>query len=239
MYGKAVFSLFFLLFFSFQPVLFGLSPTDSISAESKSYVNEQVNNTKYFSEKDWNDAKKGIEYEQDKEKPQQPFSSDGFSFFNYGYLKYLFYVLIFIAFVAVIAWLALKMNAKHGNIHQKPIIIKETENLTKDELMLLELDSLISDAIKNKDFYLSTRLLYLKVLQQMVKNQIIEWRKDQTNRTIYSQLKNQMKQAKLKSIFWQYELVWYGQKAIIEPEFNLFFQQCEQFISSLQKPATK
>jgi len=52
-------------------------------------------------------------------------------------------------------------------------------------------------------------------------------------------LQNQMKQAKLKSIFWQYELVWYGQKAIIEPEFNLFFQQCEQFISSLQKPATK
>ena len=225
----------FLYFFYFVTLsVSGQNSSDTLDAKKNSYPQEKLSSN-YFSDEEWKKAKNGIRYEEDKKEPENENvgAPIDFPWFNFEILKYFFIFLILAALVAFIVWISSRLNTSLPRVI-KPLIINEADTLTKDELMLLDLENSIAQAISNKDFYLATRLLYLRVLQHMVGNGIIEWRKDQTNRTILGQLQDQAQQLLLKRIFRQYENVWYGQKRIVEDDFNNFLSQCNQFSADIK-----
>ena len=230
MYVRIFLFFFYLLALSVS----GQNNPDTLANEKDIYPQEKLSN-KYFSSEEWEKAKNGIKYEEDKkeQKKESAGSLMNLPLFNFEILKYFFIFLIFAALVVFIVWINSRLNTSMPKVI-KPLIISEADNLTKDELMLLDLENSIAQAISNKDFYLATRLLYLRVLQHMVGKGIIEWRKDQTNRTILGQLQDQAQQLLLKRIFRQYENVWYGQKRIVEDDFNNFLSQCNQFSADIK-----
>ena len=215
--------------------------SDSLAkAEVDPYLKESIQNDRYFSKEDWEKAKNGINYrDEEKVLSKQAPEIEPPKVWSLGTLKYVLYLVIGGIIIAFLVWLAQQINNTPRIPKLTSTVVESGENLSKEELMLLDLEAMIPQAIQNKDYYLATRLLYLKALQLLVLKGIIEWRKDQTNRTILGQLPLQEMQQSTKTVFSQYEIVWYGQKNMLESEFQSFLGKCEALFSTLHQTSGK
>ncbi|MTE27736.1 hypothetical protein [Winogradskyella ouciana] len=90
----------------------------------------------------------------------------------------------------------------------------------EENIEQVDFDKLIKKAIKQNNFRLATRYMYLKTLKVLASKQTIEWHYDKTN----SDYLNEIKDSKLKSLFkrvsYIYDYVWYGEFPIDEVSFN-------------------
>ncbi len=104
-------------------------------------------------------------------------------------------------------------------------------NLDSDDEIIKEadLDSLIREAVNDKDYRLAIRYYYLKALKKLIDNGLIEWHPDKTNRDYV----NELKQKDLKSIFkhltFIYDYIWYGKFIPTEEDFRVFKDDFNRF----------
>jgi len=90
----------------------------------------------------------------------------------------------------------------------------------EENIEQIDFDKLISNALKETNYRLATRYLYLKSLKSLANKKTIEWHFDKTN----SDYINEIKDSKLKALFrrasYIYDYVWYGEFPIDEVSFN-------------------
>lgn len=90
----------------------------------------------------------------------------------------------------------------------------------EENIEQIDFDKLISNALKETNYRLATRYLYLKSLKSLANKKTIEWHFDKTN----SDYLNEIKDSKLKGLFkrvsYIYDYVWYGEFPIDEASFN-------------------
>ena len=90
----------------------------------------------------------------------------------------------------------------------------------EENIEQIDFDKLISNALKETNYRLATRYLYLKSLKSLANKKTIEWHFDKTN----SDYLNEIKDSKLKGLFkrvsYIYDYVWYGEFPIDEVSFN-------------------
>lgn len=89
------------------------------------------------------------------------------------------------------------------------------ENLTE-----INFDTLIKDALANKDYRLATRYLYLSSLKNLTNKNIIDWHYDKTNSDYISEIKDSTIKRLFKRISYIYDYVWYGEFPIDEIKFK-------------------
>ncbi len=94
-------------------------------------------------------------------------------------------------------------------------------NLSDDDEIIKEadLDSLIKEAINEKDYRLAIRYYYLKTLKKLIDNQLIEWHPEKTNRDYTHELKAKELKSLFKHLTFIYDYVWYGKFIPAEEEF--------------------
>ncbi len=142
--------------------------------------------------------------------------------------KVLKYIIVALFFVFIIIRL---LGFKANNLFYKnksiDNIIPITENI--DDINNIDIDTIINNAINNKDYKKATRYIFIKTLKLLSKKEIINWEINKTNRDYYYEIsdKNIKEQfVKLSQIF---SYVWYGDFEINENIFLQFQQNFKKF----------
>ncbi|MGJ8667214.1 MAG: hypothetical protein ACSHW7_12665 [Patiriisocius sp.] len=84
----------------------------------------------------------------------------------------------------------------------------------------IDLDSYISEALKNNNYRLAIRYMYLKALKQLSGASKIIWDFEKTNQDYYNEIEDTDLKTSFKRISYVYDYVWYGEFALNEDDFG-------------------
>ncbi len=93
-------------------------------------------------------------------------------------------------------------------------------NLAEEHIESLDLDTLISDAIQQKNYRLAIRYHHLKVLKTLSQHQIIEWHYEKTNQDYEKEIKVPETKLLFKDVSYLYDHIWYGEQEIDEFKYK-------------------
>lgn len=93
----------------------------------------------------------------------------------------------------------------------------------------MNFDELIANALKNKDYRLVVRFLYLKNLKLMSDKEIIDWSTNKTNYSYQYEIKNNSLRNKFLEATLIFDYVWYGEFALDESQFSEINRRMNEF----------
>lgn len=120
----------------------------------------------------------------------------------------LYYGLMFIALMLIIRGLikADRRGLLFGKINAQEIKMVESE----EDINALDFDQLVASAIDSNNYKLAVRYLYLKSLQKLSENRLIELRNNKTNFQYLSEIKNNQIANIFRNTTSRFEWIWYG-----------------------------
>ncbi|MEM8765221.1 MAG: hypothetical protein AAGD88_15490 [Bacteroidota bacterium] len=128
------------------------------------------------------------------------------------FLQYTIYVLM--GLLVLYLLVRFFVNENFGSIFTKKANAILDIDLAEEHIEDLDLDSLLRDALKQKDYRLAVRFQFLKVLKSLSQRQIIDWHFEKTN----SDYSREINENRLKNGFdeasYLYENIWYGEQWI-------------------------
>lgn len=87
-------------------------------------------------------------------------------------------------------------------------------DIQEEHIENIDLDSYINHAIKEENYRLAIRYMYLKSLKLLSLNNIIEWHFEKTNSDYYREIKNTDLKENFKKTSYLYDNIWYGEYAL-------------------------
>ena len=153
-----------------------------------------------------------------------------FRFFSYlfgmdaatGILWFILRVLPFIV-LAVLVFLLIRFflkvnnrNLIYGEQNKSEILFTDEEQIIKNE----DINALIAEAIKQKDYRLAIRYHYLLAIKELSENNIIDWQQQKTNEDYIKEIKTNVLQTQFGKITRIYDYVWYGEFEVDAPKFE-------------------
>jgi hypothetical protein len=138
--------------------------------------------------------------------------------FNSPVFSFLIYAVFFVIFVMLLILLIggnfQTFFSKNKNVQGvvAPFIEEEIANT--------DFDLLISQELEKGNLNLAVRFLYLKLLQVLSQQHLINWQKDKTNREYIQELSNVDFSSDFKRVTNSYEYIWYGKFQISMDMFN-------------------
>ena len=135
-------------------------------------------------------------------------------FINYQTLEYIVYGFLGVATLYLIV--IFLMQAPINSVFKNEIKDMNTFQYVEENLNEANFETLIDDALKEKNYRLATRYLYLKSLKTLTNKQIIEWHYDKTNSEYLTEIKDENSKFVYKRISYIYDYVWYGEFPIDE-----------------------
>lgn len=142
-------------------------------------------------------------------------TASGILYFIFNLLPYLLLALL----VFLLIKFFLKVNSRHiisGQQNPSTVKFTEDEQIIKSE----DIQALINDAIKQKNFRLAIRYHYLKSLKTLTENDIISWQHQKTNKDYINEIQKETVKHDFKDITRIYDYVWYGEFNIDELKFE-------------------
>ena len=162
------------------------------------------------------------------EKPLQP---SRLNFFNSPVVK----IVLWILAVFLIGFLIYKLFLGE-NFFRRDRSYKNTSDTPKEEEDISDpsaYDTLISQAVKNKNFRLAIRYSYLQVLHKLSGSGLLQFSADKTNYQYVNELRGKSYQNDFAAITLNYEYVWYGKFEIDENIYNRLSGEYKTFNQKL------
>jgi len=106
-----------------------------------------------------------------------------------------------------------------------------------EDILRLDLDKIINEAINQKDYRKAIRYLYLKLLRVLNEREIIEWENNKTNRDYRDEIKNTKYANPFFHLTFVYEHIWYGDFAVNEAKFSTTEEEFDNLFKSIIKRA--
>ena len=104
----------------------------------------------------------------------------------------------------------------------------------EENIEQVDFDKLINGSLKENNYRLATRYLYLKSLKSLANKKTIEWHFDKTNTDYLNEIKDLNTKALFKRVSYIYDYVWYGEFPIDEASFNKNKVDFNQLIKTAQ-----
>lgn len=145
-------------------------------------------------------------------------------------LKILMYVIPAILIIILIIFIIFKAkNIKFRTLFgKKKLDIPEIDFYTED-VNEMNFDNLIASALKNKNYRLVTRFLYLKNLKVLSDNMLITWDINKTNMSYQYEIDNAEIRKEFIEITSIFDYVWYGEFAVDEVQFMAVENKMKSF----------
>jgi len=136
----------------------------------------------------------------------------------FAVLKWLFFIGVGVAAVYFLARVTgVNINFKK----QKKKVIEEISFETIEEnLEEVNFDHLLEQAIKERSYRVAVRLFFLKNLQNLTKQDFINWAIDKTNNDYKYELTDSNLLTGFENTVYLFEHIWYGHFDLTEPEFQ-------------------
>lgn len=93
-------------------------------------------------------------------------------------------------------------------------------NLEEEHIANLDLDSLISEALTQRNYRLAIRYQYLKVLKTLAQQQFIVWDYEKTNLDYQKEIDPPKVKVLFRDVSYVYDHIWYGEKEIDEERYK-------------------
>jgi len=140
--------------------------------------------------------------------------------------------------IGVIVLLLILLILKLAGINYKALLGKKkidtaeidiyTENVNE-----MDFDTLIRNALKNQDYRLATRFLYLKNLKLLSDKEIIKWDINKTNISYLYEINNE----KLRNMFLDtsliFDYVWYGEFSVDQNQYSEISNRMDDFAKTV------
>jgi hypothetical protein len=124
----------------------------------------------------------------------------------------------------------LNVNARsllYSKKNQSLVVLSEEEHIIKNE----DIQQLIQNAIKQKDYRLAIRYYYLHILKMLSDGEFIEWQLQKTNADYISEIEEPELKQPFGHITRLYDYIWYGGFDIDEGKYT----RLETIFTSLKK----
>lgn len=108
-------------------------------------------------------------------------------------------------------------------------------NVKEEDITQIDLETLITQALEQKDYRLAVRYMYLKVLKQLSFKELIQWHFEKTNSDYYREIKDPALKSDFTRVSYLYEHIWYGEFTLDNQGFNkakAVFERINSKISS-------
>lgn len=147
-------------------------------------------------------------------------------------LKALPYLLL-VVLVYLLIKLFLKFNTKTLVTGKK---LEGSISLTLEEELIkkADLENLILDALKEKQFRLALRYQYLLTLKRLTEKELINWQPDKTNTDYIWELHNSDLKTSFTNLTRIYDYVWYGSFLINEEKYFKYQTVFQDFNQTIQ-----
>lgn len=106
-------------------------------------------------------------------------------------------------------------------------------NFKEEHIESIDLDTLLNEAIRDKNFERAVVLFYHKALQRLNDLQLIEWKVDKTNHDYLYELQSHKSKGLFSRLTHYYEYVEYGDFPVRESDFNSISDCYQEFNKSL------
>ncbi len=130
-------------------------------------------------------------------------------------------IVVLLIIVVVICLIVLKLiGVDYRTLLGKKELDKSDIDIYIENVHEMNFDALISNALRNKDYRLAVRFLYLKNLKQMSDKDIIEWSSHKTNYSYQYEIQNSLLRSKFLETTLIFDYVWYGEFELDESKFT-------------------
>lgn len=89
----------------------------------------------------------------------------------------------------------------------------------EENIVEADLADFIQQAIEEEKYNLAIRLYYLLIIKELNANNLIQWKKDKTNRSYLKELSNTPFYENFKSVTQTFERIWYGRNKLNKNDF--------------------
>ncbi|MDC6367060.1 MULTISPECIES: DUF4129 domain-containing protein [Flavobacteriaceae] len=133
-------------------------------------------------------------------------------------LEYIIYALIGLLVIYVLV--RVFINEKFNAIFSKKAKSIVDIDLAEQHIENVDLDALMTAALKAKNYRLAVRYQFLKILKLLSQKDIIDWHFDKTNVDYEREISEVQLQKEFKKASYLYENIWYGEQPIDESGYN-------------------
>lgn len=137
-------------------------------------------------------------------------------------------IILCITVIGLVIWMLLKNNIRsvfYGrSASNSPLFTEIDENIHE-----IDFDKRIAEEMAKGDFRKAIRFLFLKIINELNKHNLINWQLDKTNADYNKELKNTSYSKDFKELSRLYEYIWYGDFKLDEPDFRVIIQRFNQF----------
>lgn len=93
-------------------------------------------------------------------------------------------------------------------------------NIKEEHIENVDLDAYINNALKEENYRLAIRYMYLKTLKLLSLKNIIEWHFEKTNNDYYREIESLSLKENFKKTSYWYDNIWYGEFALDKKGFE-------------------
>ena len=154
-----------------------------------------------------------------------------------GFLHFVFRILPYIL-LGILVFLLLRFFLK---VNSNAIIAKAKEegsvNYSEEEQIIKneDINALISEAIKQKNYRLAIRYYYLLSLKYLTEKQSIEWQPQKTNEDYINEIQEEHLKLDFENITKIYDYVWYGEFNVNALKFESLKQPFESLNTAINR----
>jgi hypothetical protein len=163
-------------------------------------------------------------------KEEKPIDLRGVSFF-----KSIFGVIFWIVAIALFGYLVYRLFLSNSALFSRNRKNISTDIETALEEDANDIDSLLNNTIKNGNYRLAVRYLYLQVLSKLAERKLIEINTNKTNYEYVNEVRRHKFANEFASITLQYEYVWYGEYPVDQRLFEQIRGSFNQFNKNLTR----
>ena len=158
------------------------------------------------------------------QKPRRSVNLSGSDFFNS-----IFGIIFWILAIGLFGYLVYRLFLSNSSF-----LARNRKNIASDIAVVEEentndLDSLLRNAIRNRNYRLAVRYLYLQSLQRLSEKKFIELSTNKTNYEYVKEVRKHKFANEFASLTLQYEYVWYGEYTVDERLFEQIQGSFTQF----------
>lgn len=147
----------------------------------------------------------------------------------------LFTSLFVILLVAVIVTIILRtQNVSWRILFGKKKVDTDEAEFYSEDVNNMDFESLIAESIKNKNYRLAIRFLYLKNLKSLSDREIIVWNPNKTNYSYQYEIKNDRIRSEFIDTTRIFDFVWYGEFILDEQSFGSAHNMFNEFNRTIQ-----
>lgn len=185
-----------------------------------------INNQSFFIDSlEWKKSSKNLDFSES-EKPKEKEKKNKKIDYNFGISKNVAIVSVIILVASILILILYSFKGRNVGllISKTKFNVNNLNEFSEEEEIL----KAIENAINNKKLSLAFRYNYLQIIQQLIKKNLINFKKYNTNFDLVYQIKISKTQDVFKSLTIVFDALYYGEKEIIEIEYKSFVNDFEQ-----------